>query len=82
VECLLWDAVAASLLALARFWATEVEARSDRWRLGHRRCCSRWTVYVQLDSHDRVAISIDLRELIEAGSVHDRFGVIGCNVPT
>jgi hypothetical protein len=43
--------------------------------------CSRWTVYVQLDSHDGIAISIDLRELIEAGSVHDRFGVIGCNCP-
>jgi hypothetical protein len=37
VVCLLWDAVAVSFLALARCWATEVEARSDRWRLGHRR---------------------------------------------
>jgi hypothetical protein len=42
VECLLWDAVAASFLA--RFWATdvEVEARFDRWRLGHRRWSARW----------------------------------------
>jgi hypothetical protein len=39
--------------------------------------CSRWTIHIQLDSHDGVAISIDLRELIEARSVHDRFGVIG-----
>jgi len=37
VECLLWDAVAESFLALAHCWATEVQAWSDRWRLGHRR---------------------------------------------
>jgi len=37
VDCLLWHAVAASFLALARCWATDEEARSDRWRLGHRR---------------------------------------------
>jgi len=41
--------------------------------------CSRWTVYVQLDSQDRVTISIDLRELVEAGPVHDGLSVIGCN---
>lgn len=29
--------------------------------------CSGWTVYAQLASQDGVAISIDLRELIEAG---------------
>jgi hypothetical protein len=34
--------VAASFLALARCWATEVEARSDRWRHGHRRWSARW----------------------------------------
>jgi hypothetical protein len=39
----------------------------------------RWTVYAQLDSQDGVAISIDLRELIEAGLVPDGFGIIGCN---
>ena len=42
VECLLWDAVAVSFLALARCWATEVQTRSDRWRLGHRRWSARW----------------------------------------
>ena len=34
-------------------------------------------VDVQVDGQDRIAIPIDLGQLIEAGSVQDRFGIIG-----
>jgi hypothetical protein len=51
VECLLWDAVAVSFLALARCWATEVQTRFDRWRLGHRRWSARWRGWLRAFFH-------------------------------
>jgi hypothetical protein len=37
---------------------------------------SSWTVYAHVDSHDGVAIAIDLGKLVEAGSIQDSFGLI------
>jgi hypothetical protein len=41
----------------------------------------RWAVDCQVDRQDGVAVPVNMGKLIQAGLVHDRGGVIGCNRP-